>query len=442
MGTKNELLQKGTGRKFGPVLFWMFSLLLLGEEISMKKRKWRYGILESLILVGGVYFLFFVLNPIPEHFLTLNIHPLLVVVVMISLRYGNYLGIFSALAASAAYMLSYHQLGRDLYLFLIDFSQYKHLLMFGLAAVIFGRFKDNHDFKLFTAQRRYENLLEMYNELQDGYEKLKFIKEELRKRVLGSEQSIVSLYEIAASLETLDSEEIYTEIVSLMNRYIQAEAVSIYLVDPSGQYLRMKIHAGHEEVVPTSIRIEERPIFKDAIARLTPVKLVDGQTLHGEGPLMVGPIVRDGRVVALINVDMMAFEQVTDYAFHLFKVIVDWVTKALVQAFEVEDYRREQLYFENTAIVKYPRFEHRLEEEKARQEQFGLAYSTLRYPAGGRDAAEVDRLLRGRVRDIDVVSLVDNWIVLLLPATDSDQLVHLRQRLDPILLPKEASDEQ
>ncbi|MEA3423388.1 MAG: hypothetical protein U9Q80_06320 [Bacillota bacterium] len=318
----------------------------------MYNRKAIFGIVESVLLTLIVYFIFFYINPIRENFLFMNIQPLLIVVVAISLRYGNYIGVFSALLAILAYMYAYHSIGRDLYLFVIDFSYYKFLLMFFLSAVIFGRFKDDYDFKANNKKLEYDNLLASYDELLDGYEKLKFIKEELRKRVVGAEYSIVSLYEIASSLETHNSEEIYTEVINLLNKYIKATEISIYTVDESGKYLRLKIQHGHDELIPTSIEVENLECYQRITKTLKPSKIIDEEGC----PLLVGPIIRDGKVIAVVNIDALEFEMVTDYSFNIFKVIVDWVTKALIQAYEVEEMKKDRNYFKNTKIMKYENY--------------------------------------------------------------------------------------
>lgn len=399
----------------------------------MTNKKAFYGITESIVLMALMYYIFFMINPLKENFLSMNIHPFLIVVVMISLRYGNYLGLFSAIVASLFYMYAYHSVGRDMYLFIIDFSQYKFLLMFFLSSVIFGRFKDTHDFKLRNAELEHEALLEDYTDLQSGYEKLKFIKEELRKRLVGSEHSIVSLYDIASTLETLDSEEIYTEVIDLMKKYLSATAISIYSVDRRGKYLRLKLFSGQDEVVPTSIVVQDHKNYQVAMKNLSVIRI---DTEDEDSPLMMGPITRNGKVIAFVNIDQMDFRMVSDYSFNLFKVIIDWVNKALVQALEVEEIKKINMYYENTNIMTYERFAHRLKEEIERKEKFGLEYSILKYEISNKNIIQLDRLLRGKLREIDVVAYneTEKKIYILLPTTGADSLSIVDERIKAALL--------
>lgn len=333
----------------------------------MKYKRFVYSLFENVVLNLIIFYVFFCTNPIKENYLSMNIHPLVIVVTAMALRYGNYIGLESAFIASVNYIYSYYLLGKDLYLFIIDFNYYKFLLMFFLSAVVFGRFKDNFEFRLNNLRLKYEQLKKSYDELKSAYDKMKFIKEELRKQIVGAEYSIVSLYEIASSLETLDPEEIYTEVMNILSKFLKAKAVSIYTVDESQKYLRLKLKMGQDILIPTSIVIHDHNCFTEAINAKKTVKVNSEYEKSGMYPLLVGPILKDDRVIAIINIDKMEFEMVTDYSFNLFKVIIDWVNKALVQALEVESEFKNKKFFENTNIMKYEYFLERLNEEKIRR---------------------------------------------------------------------------
>ena len=398
----------------------------------MGRKKIYYGIGESIAFILIVYVLFFLFNPVKENFLEMNIQPLLIVVVMISLRYGNYIGVLSALIASFFYLYAYYSLGKDLYIFIIDFAHYKYLLMFFLSAVIFGRFKDNYDFKMESSEDKYNDLVDRYNELQSGYEKLKFIKEEFRKRIISSENSIVSLYEIASSLETLDSEEIYTGIIDILEKYLKATAVSIYTVGSNNKYLRLKLQSGQQTIVPASVLVSEHQMYTKSLETGNVVKIQAENTGDESLPLMMGPIIRDGKVIAFVNIDKMEFEMVTDYSYNLFKVILDWINKALLQALQVEEIKREKNFYENTAVMTIESFNARLDEEKERREKFRLEFGLLEYDSGELSPADINEKLAGILREIDVIGYdeTSKKIKILLPGVNEENISVVRKRIE------------
>lgn len=398
----------------------------------MKYKRFVYSLFENIVLNLIIFYVFFYINPIKENYLSMNIHPLVIVVTAMALRYGNYIGLTSAFIASVNYVYSYYLLGRDLYLFIIDFNYYKFLLMFFLSAVVFGRFKDNFEFRLNNLRMKYEELKKNYDELKSGYDKMKFIKEELRKQIVGVEYSIVSLYEIASSLETLDSEEIYTEVMNMLSKFLKAKAVSIYTVDDSQKYLRLKLKMGQDILIPNSIVIQEHNCFMEAITTKKPVKVNSECKSSGMCPLLIGPILKDDRAIAVVNIEKIEFEMVTEYSFNLFKVIVDWINRALVQALEVESEFKNKRFFENTNIMKYEYFLERLDEEKARREKFDLDYCLLKYEVKEMNIKEIDDKLQKLIRKVDVVSYdeANNVLYILLPATDNSKLAIVLGRIE------------
>lgn len=396
----------------------------------MDLKKFKFALIENLLLNGLIFVMFFQMNPLKESFLEMNIHPLLLVVSATALRYGNYIGIFSALIASITYMICYHLLGRDFFLFLVDFHYYKFLLMFFLAAIVFGRFKDNYDFKMKNRDLEYELLQKNNEALLSEYEKLTFIKEELRKQIIGAEYSITSLYEIASSLETLDSEDIYTEIIHIFSKFLKVKTMSIYTVDGEGKHLRLKLKKGEHKIIPSSLITDEHGCFKRALEQKTVVKVnTFCKNNSCSCPLMIGPILKEDKVIAIINIDHMDFERVTEYSFNLFKVIIDWINKALVQALEVEGELNKERFHEGTNLMKYHFFEERLNEEIERRERYDLDFSLMKFINNSLSIEELDLLLRNTMRTVDVAAYDHHKkdLYVLLPATNIEQS-HLVQK--------------
>ncbi|SHG94331.1 GAF domain-containing protein [Tepidibacter thalassicus] len=389
----------------------------------------KYCLFENILLNAIVFFIFFKINPVKENFINMNIHPLVIVVTAMALIYGNYLGIMSALIASVTFIYAYYLLGRDLYLFFIDYSYYKFLLMFFICAFVFGKFKDNCDFKVDNLKLKNEILRKNYEDLKEGYEKLRFIKEELRKQIVGAEYSIVSLYEIASKLETLDSEEIYTEIMYILSKFLKARTMSIYTVSDDNKYLRLKLKKGEDKIIPNSIKISDKFCYKKLINGKITIKR-NGEC-ENEFPLLSGPIVKDNKVIAVINIESMDFEMVTEYSFNLFKVIVDWINRALAQAIEVESKLNKKKYYKDTNIMKYEFFKERLDEEKERKRRYNLDYGFLKFKNNDVSIKYLDSQLSKLIRNVDVVAYDEknDILYILLPATPSNMSYIIEKRI-------------
>lgn len=395
-------------------------------------KKLKYALVETILIDILIFLIFFQMNPLKENFLFMNIHPLLIVVSLIALRYGNYIGIMSALIASLTYTVAYLSLGRDLYLFIIDFNYYKFFLMFFLSATVLGRFKDDYDFKMQNKNMEYELLEKDNEELKSEYEKLKFIKEELRKQIVGAEYSITSLYEIASTLETLDSEDVYTEVMHILTKFLKAKMISIYTVDEYGKFLRLKLKKGEDKIIANSIRVKDHLCFTNVLEQKTVIKnKIFYENKDFSCPLMIGPILKDDRVIAIINIESMDFEMITEYSYNLFKVIVDWINKALVQALEVEEEVNKKRFYSGTSIMKYEFFKKRLNEEIERRERYGMDFVLIKLLNKSLSIEQLEKVFLKSMRIVDVVAYDEKERIayILLPATENKNSLIVQERV-------------
>lgn len=358
-------------------------------------------LVETIVLNAIIFTVFFVLNPQKTQFLEMNIHPFLIITTFVGIRYGSYFGGFCATVASIFYILAYSILGRDLFLFFIEFSYYKFLLMFYLSAVVLGYYKDLIIKKLQDLRSDVNRLQRNYDQLRSNYKKTLVIKNELKKQIIGTEESILSLYEMASALESVDSEQIYTEVMGVLHKFLKAKRVSIYVINKYQSYLRLKVRFGMGSDLPNSIKISEYESFDSLIKSKKPSRRLSGK---GQTPVFMAPLVQNDEIVGVINIEECDFEIITDYTFNLFKIIVDWTTKSLARALLVENSEKAKYYYRNTRVMKYERFTVRLEEEKKRLEKYGLEYIILKYKTSGLSVKKIDEYVKGVVREVDVLA--------------------------------------
>ncbi len=145
----------------------------------------------------------------------------------------------------------------------------------------------------------------------------------------------------------------------------------------------------------------------------------------------VSPIQHDDSVIAVINIEDMDFDVLSEYAFNLFKVIVEWVSRSIGQAIFVETQLREDKYLEETNFLKYSEFESRLTQERRRESEFGLEFLYLKYHLTESEFEDVHGNLSSFMRSVDVFSYEDesNTIHILLPATPPSAFNIINERI-------------
>jgi len=382
----------------------------------MKVKNVVLSIIETLITNIVIYFAFFVVQANQDVYLQINPHPLLLLSIIMGLRYGHYLGTISALISTLFFIRVFLVIHGDIYLILTEFSYYKYPLLFFWLALILGYFKDNKDTIIKSLTNEKNLLIKEYTKLSKSYKLNEKIKMELKKQIIVSDESILNLYEIAKRLQTLDVEEVFTETIGVLSKYLKSDKISIYTYGEENGFLRLKIRVGENSGMKHSFHIEDSIGLKKVITEQNVVKW--NEVAEEDFPLMVAPIIKDNKVFAIVNIEHMEFDRVSEYAFQLFKLITDWVNKSLERAVYV-DQLKESKYIEGTSLFRDEAFIDRLNEEERRKSEFGMDFCLLKYRLTNGTPTTINEALNNILRSVDVVSYEpsEKIVSILLPAT-------------------------
>ncbi len=397
----------------------------------MTRKKLLYGLLEINASALAVIAYFYLVSQSPSNILTASPHPYIVLSAVIGLRYGNYIGIMGATLYSIYYSAVYaHQIGPFIEI-LGEIGYYKYILSIYWSAVILGIFKDNYDIVTLRLNNRILLLETGLERLGRRYEESLAVNKDLKKQIIGAEHSILSLYEIASRLDSLDPEDVFTDTMGILKKFINATAVSIYTVDKKNHdLLRLKIRMGN--LVGKDIRTID-VLKSEAYARVVHDKTILkwNDTDDASFPLMSAPVMLDDQVMAVINIEDMDFDVLSEYAFNLFKVIVEWVSKSLAQAVYVDQQINEDKYIADTQFLQYAEFNARLDQEKRRKTEFDLGYLYLQYTLVDIDFETLHSKIAKVLRSVDVYSYdeVSRTVHILLPATPYSAFEMINERI-------------
>lgn len=383
---------------------------------------------ETLVVNIVVYYIFFIMEPNQDTYIKLNPHPLLLLSIFMGMRYGNYPALISATISSLFYMDAFLKLDGSFSELFRYFANYKYILLFFWSALIFGTFKDNHDTAVARLNEEHELLRKKNKQLKESFMLTKKVEEELKKQIIGSEESILHLYEIASRLETLDSEQVYTETIGILSKYLRADAVSIYTYIEKTGFLRLKIKIGETGSLGRSLFVRDSDGFSKVAIEKRAIKWQDAE--DEKFPLMSAPLIKNDEVIAVVNIEHMNFDRLSEYAFQLFKLIIDWVNKALDRAIFVDGLMSSK-YFPETNLLRYEFFLERLKEEERRQREFGMEFGLLQYRAVNMIPESIAEYTGKLFRSVDVVGFnPENEIVyILLPATPQENLYLIEERI-------------
>ncbi len=397
----------------------------------MTRKKLFYGLLEVNIFCLIIVIFYYTFSISPANLLSVSPHPFIIISAVIGLRYGNYMGILGATVCTAYYGYVYQDQVGELLTLLGDLQYYKYILAIYWSAVILGIFKDNYEVVTQRLNNRIILLETGLERLGRKYEESLAVNTDLKKQIIGAEHSILSLYEIASNLDSLDPEAVYTDTMGILKKFINASIVSIFTVDKKNpDLLRLKLRMG--DLIGDDIRtidILHSDGFQRVVKNVETIKWNDTDDLNF--PLMSAPIMHDNEVIAIINIEDMDFDVLSEYAFNLFKVIVEWVSKSIGQAIYVEQQLRDEKFLGETNFLKYNEFEARLTQELRRQDEYQLEFLHLKYRLTQTEFEEIHESLAKFLRSVDVFSyeVNSNMIHILLPATPPSAFSMINERV-------------
>lgn len=394
----------------------------------MNWKKNLASIFETILFNVVIYYIFFILQPNQEVYLNLNPHPLFILSIIMGLRYGKKLGATSAVISVCFYIYIFLQINKDIFMLVEHFKNYKYILLFLWSAVILGTFKDNYTTNLKKHTDEIELLKESYKQLEKDYLVTEKIQKELKKQIISSEESIISLYDIASKLETFETEELYTETIGILAKYLKANSISIYYYNEKSKYLRLKISYGDKVEDRKSLLISDSKGFSNVIYNEKVVRWQE--TKEKDFPLMSSPLVRNGKVIAIINIEDMDFDRLSEYAFQLFKLIMDWVNKSLNQAIYLDEIK-ESKYIPGTKLLQKEFFQDRLKVEERREREFGMEFGILKYRIENLSIESINERAIKSLRSVDIISydITNKILFILVPATSKENLYIVEDRI-------------
>ncbi len=388
------------------------------------------SILETLIINIIVYLIFYSSQANQEVYLFLNPHPLLILTIIIALIYGMRRACISALISSIFYIAVFLKTNGDILIFLSYFKYYKYPLFFLWMAILIGAFKDNHDKELEKINEEIEIIKNDNILLENDVNLLNKIQSELKKQIISSNESIMSLYDIATKLESFEIEDIYTETVGILKKYLRATSVSLYTVDYENMYLRLKISYGEPQERQLSIDAKNCSWFIKIQEEKRVIKHALFEENNKDLPLMSAPLIKNNQIIAIVNIRDMEFDSVSEYAFTLFQLIVDWINRALEQATYVEELEGNK-YLEDTNLVKANYFKKRIEIEQRRKKEFGMDYCLFSYRVKDLTLEEINNTVKNTLRGVDLAyyNITSNSLTFLLPATKQENSYYIQEKI-------------
>ena len=283
-------------------------------------------LLESVVYTILVLLIFYFLPYTKKEFLVLNLHPLEIVVALMSLRYGTYLGILSSFIAISGYIFAYLHSGNDMILFLLKFQYYKFFLMFLFTAMILGKFKLNYKNREEDLKKGFEHLENSFQEEKEKNQQLLDINISLKNQIIRSGGSIISFHNLKRELLQIKKEESYEKILEIFRQLLACEVCSMYTLVDNKLTRRFEIGKSKmEREILLDTKEGER--FLEVSKKSTSLNFPFDIT--GKQPIFIGPLYNKKNIIGFLEIENFSYTTGEKYNFELFKILMEEINEIL-----------------------------------------------------------------------------------------------------------------
>ena len=283
-------------------------------------------LLESAVYTILVLLIFYFLPYTKKEFLILNLHPLEIVVALMSLRYGTYLGILSSFVAISGYIFAYLHSGNDMIFFLLKFQYYKFFLMFLFTAMILGKFKLNYKNREEDLKKGFEHLENSFQEEKEKNQQLLDINISLKNQIIRSGGSIVSFHNLKRELLQIKKEESYEKILEIFRQLLACEVCSMYILADNKLTRRFEIGKSKmEREILLDTKEGER--FLEVSKKSTSLNFPFDIT--GKQPIFIGPLYNEKNIMGFLEIENFSYTTGEKYNFELFKILMEEINEIL-----------------------------------------------------------------------------------------------------------------
>ena len=283
-------------------------------------------LLESAVYTILVLLIFYFLPYTKKEFLILNLHPLEIVVALMSLRYGTYLGILSSFIVISGYIFAYLHSGNDMILFLLKFQYYKFFLMFLFTAMILGKFKLNYKNREEDLKKGFEHLENSFQEEKEKNQQLLDINISLKNQIIRSGGSIVSFHNLKRELLQIKKEESYEKILEIFRQLLACEVCSMYTLADNKLTRRFEIGKSKmEREILLDTKEGER--FLEVSKKSTSLNFPFDIT--GKQPIFIGPLYNEKNIIGFLEIENFSYTTGEKYNFELFKILMEEINEIL-----------------------------------------------------------------------------------------------------------------
>ncbi len=323
-------------------------MLNLFNKISTILKKVHPGeIVLTIVVVSLINYLYYPGNP---GFFSNSFNPFFIIILFFASFYGKISGIFSLFLSVIGIIIISIILNDpsapDRFFIDIYYNDdlYSSYLMFFfvsfICVIVFGEIRDSLGTILLQRKNEKEKIINRNYKLQQELQALSLVNEEYQDRILGQQNSLISLYSTMISLNTMDLQGIYPNVLEAVVKFSGAVKCSLWKYNRDEHELDLLSSYGWDESERESKkRISDTDTITGWVARnaqLFTVKMLKKyknlKELDKKENIITVPVNIENRVWGVINIENMPFIKYNLYSEQLILMISDLSSRVIANA--------------------------------------------------------------------------------------------------------------
>lgn len=303
-----------------------------------------------------------------------------------------------------------------------------HFVAYLFVAVLSGYFADARSFERQSAQWHEEQARERYDFLRSLYDECVVVKDRLYRQIVNSDDSIGRLYRIIRSLDSVATENLFTQAAGVTAQVMGVEDIAVYVLSKDGYYLRQKVRMGRIAFQqPRSLRVEEHDYLRNLMAEK---HIYVNRELVKDTPDLAAPILYEGSVIGVVEIFGLDFQQWSLYHQNLFSIAMRLISASMGRAYQYESEAQEKRYYSGTRILRSEAFREIMQELAERRKLQGeMPLGILKLERENRSFEEMDAICGRMIRNEDFLGDYQGTLYILLPDADESVCAMVQERL-------------
>ena len=346
------------------------------------------------------------------------------------LLYGKYHGFLAAAFSMLILSFGYVSDGSDPIGLLYEPGMMLHYVAYLVAGGVTGYFSDRNEYERQSSEWHQKRAVNQIALLQRMLSDSLQVRDRLYRQIVNSGDSVGRIYRTVQKLDSVEMEQIYTQAVMVTADILGVTDVAIYVAGSRSReyYLRRKVFCGERAAArPRSLRIEDYGYLKDVLATK---RTFMNRKFAENAPDLAAPAVYGGKVIAVIEVYGLTFEQWSYNEQNLLSLTARLISSALSRAAEWERSRAEENYLPGTRILNREAFAKVIEELRVRHALVkATSNQLLVLEPNAFSLSDLNDMLKTRVREQDFIGEYGDGYALILTDSSKEAPELVKKRL-------------